>query len=195
MTFHMCSNVIIFVKDLKFDIYIYINKYKHVYISLTEERLMIQDDTKFNCHQRHHVTHRVSGALCFTLYNAQRKRRRPTIISWILKSTVHISLSHVQPRLIILVSSTTTLDSRLYKTCRGAAEYTTPIPRIMYRNVSDTGLTSNPNTRRFGHPRSSNVFEFWYSLMIALQKPLPNALRHRSLINSSFETIPTQQFL
>lgn len=156
---------------------------------------MIQDDTKFNCHQRHHVTHRVSGAFCFTLYNARRKRPHPTIISWILKSTVRISLSHVQPRLIILVSFTTALDSRLYKTCRGAAEYTTPITRIMYRNIGDTGLTSNPNRRRFRHLRSSYIFKFWYSLMIALQKPLPNALRHRSLINSSLESIPTQQFL
>lgn len=167
-----------------------------MYISfLTGERLMIQGDAKFNCHQRHHVTHRVSGALCVTLYNAQRKRRHPTIVSWIPKSTVHISLSHVQPRLIILVSFTTALDSRSYKTCRGAAEYTTPITRITYRNISDTGLTSNPNTRRFRHLRSSYIFKFWYGLMIALQKPIPNALRHRSLINSSFESVPTQQLL
>jgi len=136
----------------------------------------------------------VSGGLCVTLYNAQRKRRHTTVISWILKSTVHISSSHVQPRLIILVRFTAALD-RLYKTCRGAAEYTTPITRSTYPNISDTRLTSNPNTRRFRHLRSSYIFKSWYSLMIALQKPLPNALRHRSLINSSLQSVPTQQFL
>jgi len=74
---------------------------------------MIQVDAKFTCHQRHHMTYRVSGTLCVTLYNAQRKRRHPTNMSEILKSTVHISSSHVQPRLIVLVCFTTALDSRL----------------------------------------------------------------------------------